>query len=498
MNATQKMPVMQDALFGGPAAPASPWVPGACAEGPLAGGFLVVPSGMGGFEQTGAPVASTRLVNYGTRAEPRLREEAVLTIPGRLTCWDGAAWLCPECGALLHGNGSTGCLLSHTPMGAARVRVLVERPRLRCPTQGCGYACTCPAPFKAPGHMVTGEMLAWTESLLALGHTLKAVARLTGLDRGTVKAIDLDRLRRLYTDLLPDGSRVPIRPERQARRLGVDEFKLHDGHRYATVVVDLDEGAVLWLAHGKKKSCVHGFIDHVGAEWMAGVEAVACDMNSDFEEAFLERCPHLEVVYDRFHIVKNLNDKVISAVRKDIQAELREAGDEEGARALKGSRWLLTAKRSTLDRWEEGAEAGETVVRGCEVFGREEVRRRAGARARYEELVASNELLLACDVVKARLEAAYAMDDPDKMRAHVLETVSVCRGADNRHFTWFANLLERHIEGIVSHATFGISSGRVEGTNNMIKTLRRQGYGYPDDDYFFLKIFDASRRKRVY
>ena len=51
-----------------------------------------------------------------------------------------------------------------------------------------------------------------------------------------------------------------------------------------------------------------------------------------------------------------------------------------------------------------------------------------------------------------------------------------------------------HTEGIIAHAKHKISSGRVEGTNTMIKTLRRAGYGYPDDEYSFLKIFDRSRR----
>ena len=96
------------------------------------------------------------------------------------------------------------------------------------------------------------------------------------------------------------------------------------------------------------------------------------------------------------------------------------------------------------------------------------------------------------------MEEAYSMDDPAKMRAHVLETASLCRATGDAHLEWFAKLLEGHIEGIASHATFGISSGKVEGTNNLIKTLRRQGYGYPDDEYFFLKIFDATRRKLTY
>lgn len=47
---------------------------------------------------------------------------------------------------------------------------------------------------------------------------------------------------------------------------------------------------------------------------------------------------------------------------------------------------------------------------------------------------------------------------------------------------------------IIAHATYDISAARIEGINNKIKTLRRQGYGYPDDEYFFLKLFDMSRR----
>ncbi|MDD6176338.1 MAG: transposase, partial [Ruminobacter sp.] len=49
-----------------------------------------------------------------------------------------------------------------------------------------------------------------------------------------------------------------------------------------------------------------------------------------------------------------------------------------------------------------------------------------------------------------------------------------------------------------AHATYKISNGKIEGINNKIKTLRRSAYGYLDDDYFFLKIFDISRAKYVH
>lgn len=59
---------------------------------------------------------------------------------------------------------------------------------------------------------------------------------------------------------------------------------------------------------------------------------------------------------------------------------------------------------------------------------------------------------------------------------------------------WFRHILDEHFEGIIAHATFNISAGRIEGINKKIKTLRRMGYGYLDDDYFFLKLFDVSRK----
>ena len=59
---------------------------------------------------------------------------------------------------------------------------------------------------------------------------------------------------------------------------------------------------------------------------------------------------------------------------------------------------------------------------------------------------------------------------------------------------WFGNLLKNHYDGIISFPIFHITSGKVEGVNRKIDTIRRDGYGYPDDEYFFLKIIDLSRR----
>ncbi len=73
------------------------------------------------------------------------------------------------------------------------------------------------------------------------------------------------------------------------------------------------------------------------------------------------------------------------------------------------------------------------------------------------------------------------------------EIITLCEETENRHFLWFARLLRKHLHGIVSHAVYRISAGKIEAINNRIKTVRRQAYGLPDNEYFFLKLIDMSR-----
>jgi len=331
--------------------------------------------------------------------------------------------------------------------------------------------------------------------LLASGtYTNKQVAEITGLGKNTVKAIDKKRLQNLYTT--DNGSKL-IKPERQSKYLGIDEFKLHNGRRYATHIIDLETGHVLWIQHGKKKQVVYDFIDHVGMDWMSGVEAVACDMNSDFQEAFEEKCDWIQPVFDYFHIVRNFNDKVVSEVRKDEQRRLYEEGNIEAARALKKTRYILMSNRSTLQKKDEDAASERIIHKGSPLFKTEDIKRRSGYEAKYDALLQENKLLFTLDLIKEKLSAAYALTDEARMAAAISDIMDICQAAGNKHLFWFGKLLDTHFSGIIAHATYKISSGKIEGINQKIKTLRRHGYGYPDDEYFFLKIMDMSRRKYI-
>ena len=79
----------------------------------------------------------------------------------------------------------------------------------------------------------------------------------------------------------------------------------------------------------------------------------------------------------------------------------------------------------------------------------------------------------------------------------IIEIIGICKAAINKHLLWFEKQLDNHFEGIIAYATYNISSGKIEGINQKIKTLRRHGYGYSGDEYFFLKIIDMSRKPYV-
>ena len=429
-------------------------------------------------------------VNNGTAEE-------TTSAGGKAYCFHGDLYIdrdhyrCECCGCRMEIHNTYHIQLRHICIGDHVSFVLLDKHQFICPK--CRQTEMQQIPFQAEHHRITVELLAYAENLLSRGYTNKEVSELTGLHQGVVKNIDKARLQRLYTE---DGKTFR-KPEKQSAHLAIDEFKLHDGYKFATHIIDLDTGHVLWIREGKKKQVVYDFIDFVGKDWMAGVEAVACDMNSDFQEAFEERCPDIQIVYDHFHIIKNFNEKVVSEIRKDEQRRLLEEGDKEGAKALKGSKYILTSKRSTLQKKDQEASEGKIIQKGNELFGVPEIKQPGGNEARYDELLKQNQLLFTVDLVREMLSRAFQKDVDTDMANDLDAIIDTCRATRNTHFQWFARLIENHYEGIMAHASLQIASGKIEGLNNKIKVIRNQAYGIPDDEYFFLKVMDASRRTYI-
>ena len=94
------------------------------------------------------------------------------------------------------------------------------------------------------------------------------------------------------------------------------------------------------------------------------------------------------------------------------------------------------------------------------------------------------------EVVKSFLDDIYKAEDLETIEALFSDLVVYCTENLNDHLYKFGLLLERHKDGIISHALHHISSGKIEGINQRIKTMRRTAYGLPNGERFFLRILD--------
>lgn len=148
----------------------------------------------------------------------------------------------------------------------------------------------------------------------------------------------------------------------------------------------------------------------------------------------------------------------------------------------------------TRNQKEKAAKAGKIIAKGSHLFKKPEVKQETRIEEEYKKLSDENKLFFTMNLAEEYLNKACKANTERGMKIHINRIMRTCKATENKHFIWFAKLLKNHMKGIISHARVHISSGKVEGTNKMIKTLRRKGYSYPDDEYFFLKIIDAGRK----
>ncbi len=326
-------------------------------------------------------------------------------------------------------------------------RVWLEVPvrRLRCPD--CGPSLER-IPWLAGRRALTVAMVRWVEALTML-LPVAHVARLLGLHWHTVKAIDHQRLARELP--APDLSRV--------RRLVMDEFALHKGHRYATVAICADTQQVLWIGEGRSREAVRPFFAWLGERVCQQIEAVAMDMNTAMDLEVQRHCPNAAVVYDLFHVVAKFGREVIDRVRVDQANQLRQ--QRPARQVVKRSRWLLLRNHANLS---------------------------ADQALQLRELLAANTPLMTVYVLKTQLKELWYAPSEREARRRWTQWYRLAMDSGLKPLIVFARRLQPYLAGIVASARYHLHTSVLEGMNNRIKVIKRMAYGYRDSEYFFLKI----------
>jgi len=133
--------------------------------------------------------------------------------------------------------------------------------------------------------------------------------------------------------------------------IGVDEMQWGKGHRYVTVVYQIDKGRrrLLWVGQARTIKTLLRFFRWFGKERSARLAFVCSDMWKAYLKVVAKKAGQAIHVLDRFHIVSHLN-KAIDQVRASEARALEQQGYEP---VLKGSRWWLLKRWENLTTWQE-------------------------------------------------------------------------------------------------------------------------------------------------
>ena len=331
--------------------------------------------------------------------------------------------------------------------GPARVTIICVYRQVFCLI--CGRFLVEDLEFFEPSRRVTKRLACYIHELCKV-LTVQDVARHLNLDWKTVKDIDKSFLEEEFGETDYTGLTI----------LAVDEIAVKRGHRYMTVVLDYLTGRVVWMGEGRRADTFMQFFDGMTEEQIKKLEAIAMDMWNPYIKAVEMKAPHMKIVFDLFHVIKEFN-KVIDRVRID---EYNKASESD-KKVIKGSKYLLLKNTENIRKMED--------------------------KEHLNRLLDLNETISKVMILKDKLKLIWECKSPQKAKQQIDEWCTLAETVHNSSVSTFVKRIRRYEYGILNHCDYPIHTSTLEGVNNKIKVIKRKSYGFHDNRYFCLKVIQA-------
>jgi transposase len=358
----------------------------------------------------------------------------------------GTPLVCPDCGKTAPGyDKGEQRSWRHLDTMQFETRITACVPRCKCPD--CGVK-TVAVPWAGKHSRFTLMFEAFAiEVMLACGN-IKAASGLLNLDWNSAdtimkRAVDRGLVRR-ETD--------------EVTRVGIDEKSFGKGQDYVSLMTDIDGGRVLEVVPGRDRESADTLWNTLPESQREQLEAIAMDMWRAFESSAKNNAPQADIVYDRFHVSKHLNEAVDKVRRKENKA-LQRLDDK----TLAGTKqlWLFAPKnlsrklRRTLNELKTlGLETGRAwaIKEALRKFWDYEY---AGSARKY-------------------FEWWYGW----AVRSRLKPIVEV------------AKRLKRHLEGLLNYVRHKVTNAMAEGFNSRVQHLKYSARG--------LRNFESYRRRILF
>lgn len=334
------------------------------------------------------------------------------------------------------------------PLGGVRCYLEIFVHKFKC--RDCGSCTWVDLPFATGKFPMTKTFVTYVLSLVKIA-TVQSTARFLDLQWKTVKNLHKDYLKEKYKTI----------SYKKLVYLSMDEFSIRKGHSYMTVFLDLGSGRIIHAVRGRSVEDIKPFLEKLSKK-ACQLRAVAMDMSRSYISSVQKYLPHVAIIFDRFHVVKQLNEAV-DETRKQERAKY----EAEGLNVGKGDRFLFLRNFRDLSEDERG---------------------------RLQKLFEINAVLARAHFIKEQFLRFWEEKSKQAAAQFLVRWIYEAVKSGIKAIAQAAFTILAHYEGLLNYFDHHISNGPLEGTNNKIKVLKRTGYGYRDDEYFILLLYDLHEK----
>jgi transposase len=358
-------------------------------------------------------------------------------------CAERTIWASPQSAKRLHIHGWERRSWRHLDTCGFATVITAEVPRVK---DEKGQTETVAVPWAE-------KFSRFTRSFEAFGvEVLRAAGSLS--DACELLSISWDQAHRLMERAVARG--LERRSLEELNAVGIDEKSFLSGQSYVSVLSDPKGSRVLEVTEGRERASAERLFESLGLQQRQKVEAVVMDMSAAFEAAAEAKMPQAEIVHDRFHVTKHLNEAV-DQVRRREHRDLKKQGEE----TLKGSKFLFLFAPENLDseRRARLRELLNTDLKVGRAWTLKEQFRHFWERANARTALRFFELWYA-HAVRCRLKPMIAA----------------------------ARMLKRHLLNLLNSHHYRLTNAIAEGLNSRIQAIKANARGFRSFQNFRVRI----------
>lgn len=364
---------------------------------------------------------------------------------------------CHECGRFM-GRKRGQHLMKIRDFSIFGIPVFIEFWRFNGDCKNCGKARNEHIEFLCKETPHYTKRFAEQVGTLCEFMPVNRVAEFLGLSNSTVRRLDLHRMERFLKEYkIPVVTKVAV-DEVYARKKAFSKNE-NRNKKFFTIITDLDTGKVIWVSESRDKVALDQFFILLGKKACRKIKVVAIDQHDPYKASAEEHCKNATIVWDKFHIMKNF-EEAVNDVRKDLH------------NAMDNNDPLLPL----------------TMGRDRFIFLKKDSKRTSEEKAHISQVLEQNRDFLTLEIIKERMLTFFNEGSAEDAKLVLDEVTAWIWEAGFEPLKKWANNIHEGWETLKNYFTYRVTTAIAEGTNNVIKYLKRRAFGFRNMDYFKLKI----------